>query len=69
MTDIRYLVHDVDTALAFYTQLLGFEERERWGPAFAIVAQHAATGTRSTSSTTVRMKSPRTKNNPPAILI
>jgi hypothetical protein len=55
--------------LAFYTQLLGFEERERWGPAFAIVAQHAATGTRSTSSTMVRMKSPRTKNNPPAILI
>jgi catechol 2,3-dioxygenase-like lactoylglutathione lyase family enzyme len=39
MADIRYLVHDVDTALAFYTQLLGFVERERWGPAFAIVAR------------------------------
>jgi catechol 2,3-dioxygenase-like lactoylglutathione lyase family enzyme len=39
MADIRYLVHDVDTALAFYTQLLDFEERERWGPAFAIVAR------------------------------
>jgi catechol 2,3-dioxygenase-like lactoylglutathione lyase family enzyme len=40
MADIRYLVHDVDTALAFYTQLLDFEERERWGPMiFAIVAR------------------------------
>ena len=39
MADIRYMVQDVDAALTFYTQLLGFEEKERWGPAFAIVTR------------------------------
>jgi catechol 2,3-dioxygenase-like lactoylglutathione lyase family enzyme len=38
MAVVRYLVTNVDEALSFYTQLLGFEERERWGSAFAIVA-------------------------------
>ena len=38
MAVVRYLVTNVDEALSFYTQLLGFEERERWGSAFASVA-------------------------------
>jgi catechol 2,3-dioxygenase-like lactoylglutathione lyase family enzyme len=33
----RYLVHDVDAAVAFYVDGLGFEEIERYGPAMAIV--------------------------------
>jgi catechol 2,3-dioxygenase-like lactoylglutathione lyase family enzyme len=33
----RYLVHDVDAAVAFYVDGLGFEEVERYGPAMAIV--------------------------------
>ena len=37
MATIRYLVHDVDAALDFYTTWLGFELSERWGPPFAIV--------------------------------
>ena len=39
MATIRYLVHDVDAAVDFYTQWLGFTLAERWGPAFAIVAK------------------------------
>jgi len=37
MANVRYLVHDVDAALAFYTGPLGFELAERWGPPFAMV--------------------------------
>lgn len=37
MAAIRYLVDDVDAALAFYTGVLGFELVERWGPPFGIV--------------------------------
>lgn len=33
---VRYLVHDVDAALAFYTAL-GFTLVERWGPPFAMI--------------------------------
>jgi len=36
MATFRYLVDDVDAALAFY-QALGFELSDRWGPPFAIV--------------------------------
>lgn len=36
MATIRYLVHDVDTAIPFY-QALGFEIAERWGPPFAML--------------------------------
>jgi len=35
---VRYLVNDVDTALAFYAAL-GFALKERYGPPFAIVAR------------------------------
>jgi catechol 2,3-dioxygenase-like lactoylglutathione lyase family enzyme len=37
MAAIRYLVDDVDLALAFYTGTLGFELIERWGPPFAMI--------------------------------
>lgn len=36
MPAVRYLVDDVDAALAFY-RALGFRLADRWGPAFAIV--------------------------------
>jgi catechol 2,3-dioxygenase-like lactoylglutathione lyase family enzyme len=39
MTVFRYLVHDVDAAVTFYTAQLGFQLSERMGPAFAIVAR------------------------------
>jgi len=34
---IRYLVSDVDVAVAFYLDILDFELVERWGPPFAMV--------------------------------
>jgi len=34
---IRYLVNDVDVALEFYMNILGFELVEKWGPPFAMV--------------------------------
>ena len=37
MAVVRYLVDDVDAALAFYADVLGFERLERWGPPFAMV--------------------------------
>lgn len=39
MAAIRYLVHDVDRAIAFYTQYLGFKLEEKMGPAFATVSR------------------------------
>ena len=36
-TSIRYMVHDVDAALPFYVDALGFELKERMGPAIAMV--------------------------------
>ncbi len=37
MAAFRYIVSDVDTAVAFYTTLLDFELEEQFGPAMAIV--------------------------------
>ena len=37
MAVVRYLVVDVDAAVAFYTGVLGFELVEQWGPPFAMV--------------------------------
>lgn len=37
MAVFRYLVEDLDLALEFYVQNLGFQEGERWGSAFASV--------------------------------
>lgn len=39
MPTIRYLVNDVDRAIAFYTKALGFELDRQAGPAFAIVSK------------------------------
>ena len=36
MPTVRYLVDDVDAAIAFY-KALGFKLADRWGPPFAIV--------------------------------
>jgi catechol 2,3-dioxygenase-like lactoylglutathione lyase family enzyme len=38
MAVIRYLVDDVDAAVAFYTGHLGFDLERQMGPAFAIVS-------------------------------
>lgn len=38
MAAVRYLVHDVDQAVAFYTGL-GFALRQQFGPAMAILAR------------------------------
>jgi catechol 2,3-dioxygenase-like lactoylglutathione lyase family enzyme len=35
MVNVRYMVDDVDTAIAFYTKHLGFEVRTSAAPAFA----------------------------------
>jgi catechol 2,3-dioxygenase-like lactoylglutathione lyase family enzyme len=40
---IRYLVSDVDAAIAFYTRRLGFTLEQRMGPAFAIVTRDGLT--------------------------
>ena len=37
MAIVRYLVADVDAALAFYIDVLGFELVQKWGPPFAMV--------------------------------
>ena len=37
MATMRYLVDDVEAATVFYTEQLGFEVVERYGPAIAIV--------------------------------
>ena len=39
MAVVRYLVDDVDSAAAFYTDNLGFTSQQRMGPAFAIVSR------------------------------
>ena len=44
MTDtvgVRYIVDDVDAALAFYTKQLGFTEEFHPGPGFALVSRGA----------------------------
>ena len=39
MATIRYLVHDVDAALDFYVNRLGFALAQRLGPPFAMVSR------------------------------
>lgn len=39
MATIRYLVHDVGAAAEFYTTALGFELKQQFGPAIAILAR------------------------------
>jgi predicted enzyme related to lactoylglutathione lyase len=37
MTAVRYIVKDVDQAVAFYRDCLGFELQQQFGPAMAIL--------------------------------
>jgi catechol 2,3-dioxygenase-like lactoylglutathione lyase family enzyme len=37
--NVRYLVHDVEAAISFYTTHLDFELLSSWGPAFADVVR------------------------------
>ena len=39
MAAVRYLVTDVNQAIAFYTGVLGFELKQQFGPAMAILAR------------------------------
>lgn len=39
MANVRYMVNDVEQAIAFYTTHLGFAVEEQWGPAMAILVQ------------------------------
>jgi catechol 2,3-dioxygenase-like lactoylglutathione lyase family enzyme len=43
LANFRYLVDDVDVALAFYVEKLGFEALERWGPPFAMARRDDVT--------------------------
>jgi len=38
MASIRYFVSDVDAAIKFYTEKLGFQLKQKMGPAFAYVS-------------------------------
>lgn len=37
MATVRYIVDDVGASVSFYVDQLGFQEKERFGPAMAIV--------------------------------
>ena len=37
MVTVRYLVNDVEAAVAFYTEHLGFTLKQQFGPAMAIL--------------------------------
>ena len=39
MATVRYIVDDVEAAIAFYTDLLGFEVKQNFAPAMAILAK------------------------------
>ena len=43
MASVRYIVHDVDAAVAFYTGVLGFSLRQQFGPAMAIFEREGLT--------------------------
>ena len=43
MAAVRYLVDDVDRAVSFYTEKLGFTLEQRWGPAIAMVSRDGIT--------------------------
>jgi catechol 2,3-dioxygenase-like lactoylglutathione lyase family enzyme len=43
MAAVRYIVNDVDAAVAFYTETLGFSLRQQFGPAMAILERESLT--------------------------
>ncbi len=55
MATVRYLVDDVDAALAFY-RALGFRLADRWGPPFAIVRRKGLSLWLSGPGTSARKK-------------
>jgi catechol 2,3-dioxygenase-like lactoylglutathione lyase family enzyme len=55
MPAVRYLVNDVDAALAFY-KTLGFKLADRWGPPFAIMKRKGLSLWLSGPGTSARKK-------------
>ncbi|WP_343714798.1 VOC family protein [Inquilinus sp.] len=43
MASVRYIVRDVDQAVAFYTESLGFRLQQQFGPAMAILERDGLT--------------------------
>lgn len=43
MVSVRYLVKDVEASIKFYTESLGFELKQQFGPAMAIIAKDGLT--------------------------
>jgi len=43
MVSVRYLVKDVEASIKFYCEALGFELKQQFGPAMAIVAKDGLT--------------------------
>jgi catechol 2,3-dioxygenase-like lactoylglutathione lyase family enzyme len=43
MVTVRYMVKDVDAAVAFYTKHLGFTIKQQFGPAIAILSRDGLT--------------------------
>ncbi len=43
MASMRYIVHDVQSSIDFYTKLLGFKLEQQFGPAMAIVSKAGMT--------------------------
>ncbi len=39
MATVRYIVNDVEAAIGFYTGLLGFELKQKFGPAIGILTK------------------------------
>ncbi len=39
MASVRYLVKDVEASIKFYTESLGFELQQQFGPAMAIISK------------------------------
>ncbi len=39
MAQVRYIVHDVEESVSFYTSQLGFELEQQYGPAMAILGK------------------------------
>jgi catechol 2,3-dioxygenase-like lactoylglutathione lyase family enzyme len=55
MPAVRYLVNDVDAAIAFY-KTVGFKLADRWGPPFAIVKRKGLSLWLSGPGTSARKK-------------
>ena len=39
MDTVRYIVNDVESAIGFYTGLLGFKLKQKFGPAIGILTK------------------------------